>query len=243
MTIAGESDQGGFWARLWKNPAIRYVFLAPTVLTTIANVQEIGRMARWITSEWRPLLQKLELQVTHLLPNMSFPARGLVIVLFFFPFVLTGAVQLAMNPRRTMSPAVALLACLAYAVVLHLVTITNGDAGFAINVFIGLAIVVVLCSLVHRWFTGKWDVYVIVVPCAIIVLILLTGAMAIHADAARGAMVDRDYLGLLLLPFILALPLLNPRRLIDVGALSLGIIAISYFADFAERAAKGFLGA
>ena len=226
VPVEAVPDDVGRLGRLARHPLARYLLLAPTALSALANIESIGSLAHRLVDVWRPTLHALATALDVVTPDWI-PGSLAVTILFFLPFPLLRLWAVVRGRDRETPVWAALLGLASFFV---LFVILDGDPEPEdIGVSAGYVGIIALTyfavrSVFHfvRRLRG-WTVLALPLASS-----LTVGTMALWATLGGVGHVIQS----LTLVLLVSLSLLHPQRLTQVATLALGVIGISLAYDW-----------
>lgn len=204
----------------------KYVLLAPTALSAIANLNDIGELAQAITRAWLPFMLQVGSTIRTLAPWISLEPRDLAGFLFFLPFAIVGIVSW-WRRKQDSPPWVIAVAALTSFFALA-ITFTSGIGPTPVKGLISSAVFGLLLSIgylftrrVIKIFTRDERIVFLSLPFVVFAVFAPTYWFHLLGDW-------RIYGWLpILVAILLSMPLFAPARLIQVGILATIIVTTS----------------
>ena len=92
-----------FLDRALSNRTIRYALLGPSVLSIVAQFEDIGRLCRWIVSIWEPIIQSIITFLAELSYISDYGATLIVVMIMFLPIGIMGIFDVIKKDLRDVS--------------------------------------------------------------------------------------------------------------------------------------------
>lgn len=225
------------WFRsLWLSRPLRVALLVPSALTMLTGIDDAGRLASWVVGHWRPVhdaFSRLLVGILHVPPVVA----GLLLPVFLFsPFVVSGVIDLRRG-RGVVHPAVGLAALNLAPYVISLGAFGHPPWNAVAGTYYILT--ASLLGIIISGFPGlsPYPGYrTLVVWAGVTALgsILLAGVAVFYFSPTVSGFGAAIWI--ILLFVVLTLPLLNPRRLTDLGILVAALWAAAILYEAASRA-------
>lgn len=152
---------------LLASPWGRYAILTPTALSLVANFDDIGKIAKFIASFWKPLVVFVGSIVAYMFPSIQISHEILGFLVFILPLSFFGVTQLKANwldvPKPLIAGVATISLCFIFTVLIndiHSNSLKYAHVGLLLtSIAVGVMVAIIYIAMSSLYFLISYEIY------------------------------------------------------------------------------------